>query len=97
MRRRFFNSLVPALSLLAASAVAVRYGKGLSVGCDLKDLQPWLKGHAYKLDESFKDKILTPGFIESQGHPTANGRGFVATAGHSMIGSAIREAEWQRP
>jgi predicted amidohydrolase YtcJ len=56
-----------------ATAVAIQDGKILSVGRDLKDLQPWLKGREYKLDVSFKDKILTPGFIESHGHPSLGG------------------------
>jgi predicted amidohydrolase YtcJ len=56
-----------------ATAVAVQDGKILSVGRDLKELQPWLKGRDYKLDETFKEKILTPGLIESHGHPSLGG------------------------
>jgi predicted amidohydrolase YtcJ len=56
-----------------ATAVAVQDGKILSVGRDLKELQPWLKGRDYKLDDTFKDKILTPGLIESHGHPSLGG------------------------
>ena len=55
-----------------ATAVAVRDGKILSVG-SLADLQPWLKGHEIKLVETFKNKILMPGFIEAHGHPFLGG------------------------
>lgn len=50
------------------TAVAVRDGKILSVG-SLDDLQPWLKSAANKIDRTFADKILMPGFIEPHGHP----------------------------
>jgi predicted amidohydrolase YtcJ len=55
------------------TAVAVQDGMILSVGRDLKELEPWLKGRDYKLDETFKEKILTPGLIESHGHPSLGG------------------------
>jgi len=55
-----------------ATAVAVRDGKILSVG-SMEDLQPWLKGREYKVIDSFKNKILFPGFIESHGHPFLGG------------------------
>jgi predicted amidohydrolase YtcJ len=54
-------------------AVVVQDGMILSVGRTLEELEPWLKGRKYKLDETFKDKILTPGLIESHGHPTLGG------------------------
>jgi predicted amidohydrolase YtcJ len=56
-----------------AKAVAVQDGIILSVGRTLEELEPWLKGRKYKLDNTFKDKILTPGLIESHGHPTLGG------------------------
>ena len=56
-----------------ATAVAVQDGKILSVGRDLEDLQPWLKGRDFKLDETLKDKIILPGFIEAHGHPLLGG------------------------
>ena len=55
-----------------ATAVAVRDGKVLSVG-SMDDLQPWLKGRKYQVDDTFKDKILMPGFIEPHGHPFLGG------------------------
>ena len=56
-----------------AAVVAVQDGKILSVGRDLEDLQPWLKGREFKLDETLKDKIVLPGFIEAHGHPLLGG------------------------
>jgi len=50
------------------SAVAVKDGRILSVGT-LADLQPWLSRFPYKIDESFKDKVIYPGFVEAHGHP----------------------------
>ena len=49
-------------------AVAVKDGRILSVGT-LEDLQPWLKRFPYKIDETFKDKVIYPGFVEAHGHP----------------------------
>lgn len=51
-----------------ATAVAVKDGRILSVG-SLADLDPWLKRFPYKIDESFKDKVIYPGFVEAHGHP----------------------------
>ncbi len=56
----------------SATAVAVRDGKILSVG-SLEELEPWLKTAPYKIDRTFADKILLPGFIESHGHPLLGG------------------------
>lgn len=56
----------------SATAVAVQDGKILSVG-SMDDLQPWLKGKKYTLVDTFKNKILMPGFIESHGHPFLGG------------------------
>jgi predicted amidohydrolase YtcJ len=50
------------------TAVAVRDGKILSVG-SLDDLQPWLKSAPSRIDRTFADKTLMPGFIEPHGHP----------------------------
>jgi len=51
-----------------ATAVAVRDGKILGVG-SLADLAPWLKTGDYKIDDQFKDKVLTPGLIDPHMHP----------------------------
>jgi predicted amidohydrolase YtcJ len=55
-----------------ATAVAVRDGKILSVG-SMEDLQPWLTKFPYKIDKTFENKILMPGFIEPHGHPLIGG------------------------
>jgi predicted amidohydrolase YtcJ len=52
----------------AATAVAVRDGSILGVG-SLTDLAPWLKTTKYSVNESFKDKVLMPGFIDPHMHP----------------------------
>ena len=58
----------------AGTAVAVRDGKVLSVGRSIEDLAPWLDaarrdGTAVTLDDTFKDLVLVPGFVEAHGHP----------------------------
>ena len=58
--------------LPAATAVAVRDGKILSVG-SLDDLQPWLTSAPHKIDRTLADKVLMPGFIEPHGHPLLGG------------------------
>lgn len=55
-----------------ATAVAVKDGKILSVG-SLEDLNPWLSKFPYKIDKTFANKILMPGFIEPHGHPLIGG------------------------
>ena len=56
----------------SSTAVAVRDGKILSVG-SLDELQPWLKTAPYKIDRTFANKILLPGFVEAHGHPFLGG------------------------
>jgi len=56
-----------------ATAVAVKDGRILSVGTSMEDLKPWLDRFPYKIDDSFKDKIVYPGFVEPHGHPTMGG------------------------
>lgn len=51
-----------------ATAVAVQNGLILGVG-SLEDLQPWLKGKSFTVNNQFKDKILMPGFIDPHLHP----------------------------
>jgi predicted amidohydrolase YtcJ len=46
------------------NAVAVRDGRILGVG-RLEELEGW---GAYELDDTFKDKILLPGFVEAHAH-----------------------------
>lgn len=56
-----------------ATAVAVKDGRILSVGRSLEDLQPWLARYPYKIDQSFKERVIYPGFIEAHGHPIMGG------------------------
>lgn len=51
-----------------ATAVAVQGGKILSVGT-LDDVEQYIGKKPFVKDETFKDKILMPGFIEAHGHP----------------------------
>ncbi|MGA3317194.1 MAG: amidohydrolase [Candidatus Korobacteraceae bacterium] len=55
-----------------ATAVAVRDGKIVSVG-SLDDLKPWLDKNPYKIDRTFADMVLLPGFVEPHGHPFIGG------------------------
>jgi len=50
-----------------ANVVAVLDGKVLSTGT-MKTLKPWLSRYKYKLDNSFEDKIIFPGFIAPHTH-----------------------------
>lgn len=56
-----------------ATAVAVKDGRILSVGETMEDLRPWLDRFPYKVDETFADKVIYPGFVEPHGHPTMGG------------------------
>ena len=51
-----------------ATAVAVQGGRILSVG-SLDDVKVSLNERPFTLDETFKDRVLMPGFIEAHGHP----------------------------
>ena len=50
-----------------ATAIAVLDGKVLSTGT-LESMKPWLSQYQYEVDESFKDKIIMPGFIDPHTH-----------------------------
>lgn len=55
-----------------ATCVAVQDGRIISVGRTLEDLKPWMQASSagtVTIDETFKDKVLVPGFIEAHGHP----------------------------
>ena len=52
-----------------ATAVAVAHGKIVSVG-SLKSLAPWMKDRKVVIDETFKNKVLMPGFIDPHVHPS---------------------------
>ncbi len=55
-----------------ATAIAVKDGKILSVG-SLQDLKPWLDHYPHVIIDTFKDKVIMPGFIEPHGHPIIGG------------------------
>lgn len=50
-----------------ATAIAVLDGKVLSTGT-LESMQPWLSRYEHTVDESLKDMIVMPGFIEPHSH-----------------------------
>lgn len=56
-----------------ATAVAVKDGRILSVGTSMEDLKPWLDRYPYKIDRTFKDRVIYPGFVEPHGHPIMGG------------------------
>jgi hypothetical protein len=56
-------------SMPEASAVAVRDGQILEVGT-LQSMKPWLDAHPHRIDESFADHVLMPGFIDPHLHPS---------------------------
>lgn len=51
-----------------ATAVAVRGDRIAAVG-DLDDLQAWTENFPHRIDRTFEEKILVPGFIASHEHP----------------------------
>ncbi len=55
-------------SLPEATAVAVRDGLIVSVGT-LESLQPWLEAHPHEIVDTFRDKVIFPGFIDNHLHP----------------------------
>ncbi|MCY3829906.1 MAG: hypothetical protein OXF89_12300, partial [Rhodospirillaceae bacterium] len=56
-------------SLPVATAVAVRGDRIVEVGT-LETLQPWLDAHPHRIDDTFRDRVLMPGFIDPHLHPT---------------------------
>ena len=50
------------------TAVAVRDGVILEVGT-IETLQPWLSQHEHRFNDTFKDQIIMPGFIDPHLHP----------------------------
>ena len=55
-------------SLPSATAVAVRDDRIVAVGT-METLEPWLGAFDYEIDETFRDKVLLPGFIDPHLHP----------------------------
>ena len=54
-------------SLPLATAVAVRDGKILEVG-SLETLRPWLDAYPHVIDDTFRNHVLMPGFIDPHVH-----------------------------
>ncbi len=52
-----------------ATAVAVADGRVVSVG-SLRSLRPWIDAHGARIDKSFEDKVILPGFIDPHVHPS---------------------------
>jgi predicted amidohydrolase YtcJ len=55
-----------------ASAVAVEGGRIVAVGA-LDSVKLSLGGKPYRVDRTFEDAVLTPGFIDAHGHPVVGG------------------------
>jgi len=51
----------------SADAVAVLDGRVLSTG-SLESMEPWLSRYDYTVDNTLKDKVIMPGFIEPHSH-----------------------------
>ncbi|MEP5567287.1 MAG: amidohydrolase [Halioglobus sp.] len=56
-------------ALPEATAVAVADGRVVAVG-SLKDMDDWLARRGGRVDKTFRDKILMPGFIDPHVHPS---------------------------
>ena len=56
-------------ALPEATAVAVANGRIVSVG-SLGSLQEWIAEHAAVVDDRFADRVMMPGFIDPQIHPS---------------------------
>ena len=52
-----------------ATAIATQNGRIVEVGT-LETLKPWLESHAYRVNDQFADKVITPGFIDR--HPKSS-------------------------
>jgi len=50
-----------------AQAVAVMDGRVVSTG-SLESMRPWLSRHEHVIDETLKDKVILPGFIDPHTH-----------------------------
>ncbi len=50
-----------------AEAVAVKDGHVISTGT-IESMQPWLEREPYEIDDTFRDKVIFPGFIDPHTH-----------------------------
>ena len=56
-------------SLPVAQAVAVQDGRIVEVGT-LETMRPWLETRSHKVDDTFKDLCIMPGFVDPHLHPS---------------------------
>ncbi|MFL2986509.1 MAG: amidohydrolase [Candidatus Poriferisodalaceae bacterium] len=56
-------------SMPTAEAVAVRDGSVVEVGT-LESLSPWLNAYDHEIDDTFRDHVIMPGFIDPHLHPS---------------------------
>ena len=75
-------------SLPEATAVAVRDGRIVEVG-SLATLKPWLDAFPHRIDRTFENHVLTPGFIDPHLHPSM--------AAYLLQCEFITAMEWQLP
>ncbi len=56
-----------------AEAIAIKDGRIVSVGT-LDRMRPWLEREPYEIDDTFRDKVILPGFIDPHTHFRMPGR-----------------------
>ncbi len=56
-------------SMPTAEAVAVRDGQIVEVGT-LESMRPWLDNYDHEIDDTFRDHVIMPGFIDPHLHPS---------------------------
>lgn len=56
-------------SMPTAEAVAVRDGQIVEVG-SLETMRPWLSAYDHEIDDTFRDHVIMPGFIDPHLHPS---------------------------
>ena len=64
---RRVRTMEPALPL--AEAVAVRGGRVVEVG-SIETMRPLLEAHEHVIDDTFRDLVIMPGFIDPHLHPS---------------------------
>ena len=64
---KHIHTMNPALP--HATAVVVSNDMIIEVGT-LETVQPWLDAHPHRIDDTFADKVLMPGFIDPHLHPS---------------------------
>jgi len=75
-------------SLPMAEVVVVGNGSIVEVGT-METVRPWLDAHPYTVDDSLRDKVLLPGFIDPHLHPSL--------AATLLPMEFVTAMEWQLP